>query len=130
MGRTIRDGLWIETDGSKAEIGVTAELLKGGKLTKIETVGKNAKLAPGGAFLLLTLGKKKEVEIASPVRGKLREVRPELAKAVTAVATVLEDPEHTWIVRVDLDAAAAEDEDEDDEDGLDDDLGDDEDDDE
>lgn len=127
MGRTTRDGLWIETQGSTAEIGLTAESLGGGKLTKIETVGKGARLAPGGAFVLLTIGKKKEVEIGSPVRGRIRELRPELAKAVTAVQAVLADPEHTWIVKVDLDASAAEEEDEDDGE-VDEDLGDDDDD--
>jgi glycine cleavage system H lipoate-binding protein len=132
VARTTVDGMWIESRGGTAEIGVTSEWLAGRKLAKIETVGKGARLTKGGAFLLLTVDKKKEVDLDAPLKGKLIEVRPELAKAVTAVSAIAADPDRTWIVRVALAEGAVadegEDEDEDeDEDDLDaDDLDDDE----
>ena len=120
MARTTVDGMWIESRGGTAEVGVTSEWLAGRKLAKIETVGKGSRLAKGGPFLLLTVDKKKEVELDSPLKGKVVEVRPELAKAVTAVTAIAADPDRTWIVRVELaeGAAADEDEDEDSEDGA------------
>jgi glycine cleavage system H lipoate-binding protein len=123
--------MWIESRGGTAEVGVTSEWLAGRKLAKIETVGKGSRLTKGGPFLLLTVDKKKEVELDSPFKGKLVEVRPELVKAVTAVTAIAADPDRTWIVRVELaeGAVADEEEDEDDEDLDDvDDLADDDDD--
>lgn len=130
--RTTSDLLWIESRGRTAEIGLTAAALAGRTLTRVETVGKNAKLRPGGAFLLLTFGKGRtaqEVEVDAPVAGKIVEIEPGLAKAVTGVAAVAAAPERTWIVRVELAQAVADDDEEDDEPSDDDLLDDDDDDD-
>ena len=123
MRTTTADGMWIETRGKIAEVGVTAAALAGKPLTKIETVGKGARVKKGGAFLLLTLGKgkgAKEIELDAPLAGKIVEVEPALAKAVTAVAAIAAAPESTWVVR--LEVAGAVEVDEDEGDGDDDDV--------
>lgn len=117
MRTTTADGMWIETRGKIAEVGLTAAALTGKPLTKIETVGKGARVKKGGAFLLLTLGKGKgatEVELDAPVAGKIVELEPALAKAVTGVAAIAAAPETTWVVRVEVAGAVEVDEDEDD----------------
>jgi glycine cleavage system H lipoate-binding protein len=116
MRTTTADGMWIETRGRIAEVGLTASALAGKPLTKIETVGKGARVKKGGAFLLLTLGKgkgAKEVELDAPITGRIVELEPALAKAVTGVGAIAAAPESTWVVRVEVAGAVEVDEDED-----------------
>lgn len=128
--RTTADGLWIETRGNVAEIGLTSAGMAGRTLTRIETVGKGARLRKGGAFLLLTYGKGRsaqEIEVDAPVAGKIVELEPALARAVTGVAAIAAAPDRTWVVRVELSGPVEVEDDEDDE-PIDDDLLDDDDD--
>jgi glycine cleavage system H lipoate-binding protein len=117
MRTTTKDGLWIESAGKVATVGLTAAALAGRTLTKVETVGRGARVSKGGAFLLLTFGKgkaAKEVELDAPVAGRITELEPALSKAVTGVAAIVAAPESTWVVRLEVAGAADEDEDEDD----------------
>lgn len=123
MRTTTADGMWIETRGKVAEIGLTAAAIAGKPLTKIETVGKGARVKKGGAFLLLTLGKgkgAKEIELDAPLAGRIVELEPALAKAVTGVAAIAAAPETTWVVRLEVAGAVEVDEDDTEDDGDDD----------
>lgn len=116
MGRETKNGLWLETAGRMVTIGVTAESIAAGKLTSVETIGQGAKVGKGEALVLLTLGKK-EIELDSPVKGRIKEVRKGLEKDAAAVA---KDPANTWILKIELDASEADDDEDDEE--VDDDL--------
>ena len=119
MGRATKNGLWIDTSGSTAAIGITADVLSNGKLTKVETLNKGSKVGRGEALVLLTFGKKKEIELESPVKGRVAEIRPELARAVTAVDAIAGDPEQSWILKVTLDASERDEEEEEDDEDVD-----------
>ncbi len=113
MAREIKQGLWLESSGGIVTIGVTEDLVALGKLSSIETLGVGSKIEAGGPLALFGFPKGREVEVDSPISGRILEVQD--------VSAVTKDPKENWFLKVDASDSDDEEEDEVDDDADDDD---------